>query len=246
MLKGETIVASGDTPHQPAMKRILVVEDDIALGLETARFMADRGYAVDFADDAVSARRIFEATPIDLFILDIVMPGTSGKVLCREIVESSRAGVIIVSSLEADEDRISLLEMGADDYLVKPFNPLELLARVRAFFRRQDSTVPVSRVTQIGDWTFEGGDRRIRHRDGKVVTLTPSEAQVLRYLTANPGIVFDREEILAVSRVRQHAGANDRSVDNLIKRLRQKIEPDPGSPVHIETVWGKGYTFRAK
>ena len=239
-------MATANAPDQTAMKRLMVVEDDIALGLETARFLVDRGYAVEFADDAVSARRIFETTPIDLFVLDIVMPGTSGKVLCREIVESSRAGVIMVSSLEADEDRIALLELGADDYLVKPFNPLELLARIRAFFRRQDSSAPVSRVARIGDWTFEGGDRRIRHRDGKVVTLTPSEAQVLRYLTANPGIVFDREEILAVSRVRQHAGANDRSVDNLIKRLRQKIEPDPASPVHIETVWGKGYTFRAR
>lgn len=238
-------MATAGTPDQPAMKRILVVEDDIALGLETARFLADRGYAVEFADDVVSARRIYEATPVDLFVLDIVMPGTSGKVLCREVSESSRAGVIVVSSLEADEDRISVLELGADDYLVKPFNPLELLARVRAFFRRQDRSAPVAQVTKIGDWTFDGGDRRIRHRDGKVVTLTPSEAQVLRYLTANPGIVFDREEILAVSRVRQHAGTNDRSVDNLIKRLRQKIEPDPRRPVHIETVWGKGYRFRA-
>ncbi len=227
------------------MKRLLIVEDDLSLARETAEFLADRGYAVDTADSVASARPFVDARTIDLFILDIILPGVSGKVLCREIAETSRAGVIMVSSLEADEERISLLEMGADDYLVKPFNPLELLARVRAFFRRSGGSAPVQRVTRFGAWAFEAGERQLKHEDGRIVTLTPSETQVLRYLTANPDIVFDREDILAVSRVRQHAGSNDRSVDNLIKRLRQKIEADPARPIHIETVWGKGYAFRA-
>ncbi|MBJ3775665.1 response regulator [Acuticoccus mangrovi] len=227
----------------PLQSRILFVDDDMALAQATAEFLRERGFAVAHAATAAQARQMVANETFDVFLLDIVMPGVSGKVLCREIAATQRAGIIMVSSLESDAERIALLEMGADDYIVKPFNPLELLARIRAFLRRRAGDGPPARATRLGPWSIGEGGRLLKHEDGRVVTLTPSEAQVLRHFLANPGLVCSREEILAISRLRQHAGLNDRSVDNLMKRLRRKIEPDPAHPTYLQTVWGRGYVF---
>lgn len=223
---------------------ILVVDDEQHYLETTSGFLVDDGYQVSTASNVAEARKEIAATRFDLFVLDIVMPGTTGKVLCREIRSSSTAGIIMVSSLSDDDERVGLLEMGADDYIVKPYVGRELLARVRAVIRRlETSTRQFESGAKFGDWQFLEGDRRIRHEDGRVVTLTNSEAELMRFFVANPNVACSREDILAISRMRQHGGYGDRSVDALIVRLRKKIEDDPKNPKLIETAWGRGYTF---
>lgn len=232
--------ASGDS----SSRRIVIVDDDVAFAEEISGFLSGYGFSVVHVHDAPAARVVKADKSIDLFILNLVLPGTSGKVLCRELSETSKAGIFIVSQLDADDERIALLGLGADDYIVKPFNHMELLARIRAYFRRVRGRNVAYRVDRFGDWVFEAGERQLKNTDGRIVSLTPSETRVLRHFAANPDIVMDREEILAISRMRQHSGGSDRSVDNLIKRLRRKIEPDPAHPRFLETVWGAGYVFR--
>lgn len=225
--------------------RILSVDDDEDLSKQVQAYLKGRGYIVDRARDVPTARRLIEEESYDLYLLDLVMPGTSGKVLCRELATQSRAGIIVVSSVSDDAERIALLELGADDYIVKPFKDLELLARVRAVLRRSDRNRPMPRVTpKFGPWELVEGERHLQHDDGRVITLTSGEARVLRFFVANPNVLCSREDILAVARMRQHGGANDRSVDTLVRRLRKKVEVDPGHPRHIETIWGQGYIFR--
>lgn len=222
---------------------MLLIDDDVAFCETIQSYLVSNGLDVRVAHNANEARVAVMEQPFDIFLLDLILPGTSGKVLCREFVETSDAGIIVVSVMESDEERINLLEMGADDYLVKPFSERELLARIRAYFRR-GRRVNNWRKLEFGSWRLASSSRILRNRDGKVVTLTPSEARVMRLFAENPGLVFERGEILAVSRMRQYAGANDRSVDNLIKRIRRKIEDNPSEPQILETVWGKGYVLR--
>lgn len=223
--------------------RLLIVEDDTALAEEMARLLADKGYSVRVTMDAPQAR----ATgwlDIDLVLLDLKLPGVSGRVLCREIADTSSTGIIVVSSYGELVNRVSLLDMGADDFIAKPFVPAELVARVRAVLRRRATTNSVGHVERFGPWQFAENGRQLMHEDGRVVALTSSEAKILRHLVDNPGLVFGREELLAISRARQHAGAGDRSVDNLIKRLRRKLEPAADHPHFIQSVWGRGYVFQ--
>lgn len=231
---------SGHTANQG---RILVVDDDADFVSDVVAELEDRGYSVRSARSVAEARlRLVDFTD-DLVLLDLLLPGTNGRVLCCEIAETTQAGVIVVSAVNDDAERIALLDFGADDYIVKPFNMLELQARIRAFFRRSGKG-PKRHSHMFGPWRMHEEDRHLLHEDGRLVTLTSSEAQVMRLFTSNPGIVFDREDLLAVSRIRQHVGRNDRSIDNLIKRLRKKIETDPSQPVHLQTVWGRGYMFK--
>lgn len=223
--------------------RVLMVDDDIKLADTTCTFLAERGFGIDHAKDVPHARNMIAECNYDLFLVDIVMPGTSGKILCRELASRSDAGIIMVSSLSDDAERIALLELGADDYIVKPFNELELLARIRAVCRRRRKREEQVRCTRFGPWELVEDERHLQHDDGRLISLTSSEAQVMRYFTANPDILCSREDLLAIARVRQHGGAGDRSVDALIRRLRSKVEPDPANPKFIQTVWGQGYVF---
>ena len=225
--------------------RVLIVDDDAAFGAEIQSFLAAQGYAPSRVENVPDARVVMGADPPDLCLVDIVMPGTSGKVFCREVVESSDAAAIMISSLSDEDTIVSLFELGADDYLVKPFGMREMLARIRAVLRRRAAMprVPQKRQARVGDWLFDSIDRTLTGPDEFVRILTPGESALLRFFVVCPDIVFSREDLLAVSRTRQHTGSVDRSVDNLIKRLRKKIEADPANPRHIVTVWGKGYRF---
>jgi DNA-binding response OmpR family regulator len=224
--------------------RFLIVEDDTALAREMADLLEEKGYSASIAEDAPQARAA-GWVDIDLVLLDLELPGVSGRVLCREIADTSAAGIIVVSCYSDLVDRVSLLEMGADDFIAKPFEVAELLARIRAVLRRRGSASSIGTVENFGPWHFPRNARQLVHACGRVIALTPSEAKVLRHLADNPGLVFSREELLAVSRARQHAGAGDRSVDNLIKRLRRKLEPTGDEPRFIQSVWGRGYVFQA-
>lgn len=224
---------------------ILMVDDDLVLAEKTCAFLLEKGYLIDHAPDVPTARRMIADTDYDCFLVDMVMPGTSGKVLCREIASKNDAGIIMVSSISDDAERIALLEIGADDYIIKPFIELELLARVRALCRRRKGGyASQARLTRFGDWELTEGERHLKNADGRIITLTSSETQVLRYFLSNPTVLCSREDLLAIARVRQHGGAGDRAVDALIRRLRTKIEPDPANPTYVQTVWGQGYVFQ--
>jgi len=232
----------------PDQAAILIVEDDADLSRALAGFLEEQGYAVTSAADVPQGRAALRASSADLCLVDIVMPGPSGRVFCREVVEQSDRPVIMMSSLSDSDTVIALLELGADDYIVKPFEMGEMLARIRAVLRRNAKAAAqagpqASAGMRFGPWGFEPGERRLRHADGFSVKLTPSETGILRFMLASPGTVFSREDLLAVSRTRQHGGADDRAIDNLMKRLRKKVEADTSAPRHLVTVWGKGYRF---
>ncbi|CAD0186979.1 Transcriptional regulatory protein OmpR [Ruegeria sp. THAF57] len=226
-------------------ERILICDDDVEFAENICEFLLGKGYQVDHVPNVPTAREKIEAETYDLFLLDLIMPGTTGKVLCREIAARLDAGIIMISSVDDDAERISLLELGADDYIIKPFNDLELLARIRAVMRRRQSGQQgQKRLNRFGPWELVENERHLKHDDGRMITLTSSEARVMRFFVENPDVLCTREDLLAVARTRQHGGAGDRSVDALIKRLRSKIEADPANPDHIRTVWGQGYIFR--
>ncbi len=226
-------------------EHILICDDDIEFAQGVCAFLTDKGYKIEHAQDVPAARLMMADETYSLFLLDLVMPGTSGKVLCHEIASRIDAGIIMISSIDDDAERISLLELGADDYIIKPFNELELLARVRAVLRRRaGGTQGKSRVTRFGEWELVENERHLKSEDGRLITLTSSEVRVMRFFAENPDVLCTREDLLAVARTRQHGGAGDRSVDALIKRLRSKIENDPSNPEYIRTVWGQGYIFR--
>lgn len=228
-----------------AKARVLIVEDDETLGLEMQTHLASQGYAPARAANVPDARVLLASDPPDICLVDIILPGTSGKVFCRELTERSNAAAVMMSCLSDEDTIVSMLEIGADDYLVKPFGMREMLARVRAVLRRRGkaSKAKPSRSIQIGGMWFDAVDRQLTAKDGFVRTLTPGESELLRFFLASPNTVFSREDLLAVSRTRQHGGSIDRSIDNLVKRLRKKVEPDPAAPRFIVTVWGKGYRF---
>lgn len=232
-----------------AGERILVVDDDTALAADVAAHLRGLGHAVAEAANVAEARQLRETGQPALCLVDILMPGTSGRVFCAELAERSTAGIIMMSSLSDTDTITALLEIGADDYIVKPFRMEEMAARVRAVLRRRGGgRAPApggaeAEVARLGAWGFEPAARRLVSDSGESVALTPSEISLLRFLVANPGVVFSREDILAVSRTRQHGGASDRSVDNLVKRLRRKLGQDRDGPQSIETVWGKGFRY---
>lgn len=234
--------ASSLSEQTTEKRRILVVDDDVDFVTDIVTNLESRGYSVRSAGSVAEARLLLSKFTDELVLLDLLLPGTNGRVLCCEIAENTQAGIIVVSAVDSDSERIALLDFGADDYIVKPFNMLELQARIRAYFRRSKKQ-PLGSSPKFGPWRLCENDRHLLHDDGRLVTLTPSEALVMRLFAANPGIVFDRQDLLAVSRIRQHVGRNDRSIDNLIRRLRIKIEADPADPFHLKTVWGRGYVF---
>jgi len=228
--------------QHPTVPRVLLVDDDVEILDQLGSDLLSRNYDVRTCASVAAARDVFPKFAPDVCLVDLLMPGTSGQVFCREVAESGRAGIIVVSAVDSDGTRIAMLELGADDYVLKPVNPFELHARIKALLRRRGGRAQ-PKQSRLGNWCFDPGGRRLRASDGRSVALSPSEALVLDFFSANPGVVFKREELLAVSRVRQHAGKGDRSIDMLIRRLRQKIEPDPAEPVFIRTVWGRGYTL---
>jgi DNA-binding response OmpR family regulator len=231
-------------PGQQDAARILVVEDDRLLSADLEAFLSDQNFTVETAPDVPAARAAFARQRPDICLVDIVMPGPSGKLFCRDVVDRSDTGVVMMSSLSDSETIIALLEIGADDYLVKPFQFGEMLARLRAVLRRRQAGQGAQPgPSRIGPWTLEPRDRQLRHAEGFTVKMTPSETEVLRFMLASPRTIFSREDLLAVSRTRQHEGSDDRAIDNLFKRLRKKVEADTANPRYLVTERGKGYRF---
>jgi two-component system OmpR family response regulator len=226
---------------------ILVVDDHKDIRNLLAKFLIKHGMRVTTAGDAAEARRHLKAGAVDLVVLDIMMPGEDGLSLCRYLSEERAAAVILLTAVSEDMDRIIGLEMGADDYLTKPFNPRELLARIRSVMRRAQS-MPPSREPEPGARLRFGRfifvtDRRELIDDEEVVTpLSYGEFLLLSAFLQRPNLVLTRDQLLDITRGRS-ATLFDRSIDNQVSRLRRKIEDDPKDPKFIQTIWGGGYKF---
>ena len=230
-----------DTPIQ-----ILVVDDDLALRALLGEYLAGEGFSVAGAEDGVAMDAWLAEHETDLVILDLMLPGEDGLSLARRLRARADIPIIMLSARGGDIDRIVGLEVGADDYMPKPFNPRELLARIRAVLRRRaPSALPEPReddgVIRFGPYRLDLGQRELRRGDESVV-LTSGELELLRILAEHPDRVLDRDLLLDLLKGYERSPF-DRSIDVQIARLRAKIEPDTKRPRYIRTIWGKGYMF---
>lgn len=232
------------TPH------IAVVDDHKDIRELVSRYLGQHGYRVSAVESAAAARRLLERSAPDLMVLDIMMPGEDGLALCRDLRTTRRLPIIFLTAVAEDTDRIIGLEMGADDYLTKPFNPRELLARVKAVLRRAQSMPAQRGVVQgdkvrFDDKVLDVGRREVVDGDGVAIPLSTAEFRLLCVFLEHPGMVLTRDQLLDLTAGRA-AEVWDRSIDNQVSRLRRKIEPDPKNPVLIKTHWGGGYCFTGK
>jgi two-component system OmpR family response regulator len=229
---------------------ILVVDDHREIRDLLSRYLIKHGFRVSTAESAAKARRLLETSAIDLIVLDLMMPGEDGLSLCRQLRATSDVPVIMLTAMAEDTDRVVGLEMGADDYVVKPFNPRELLARVKAVLRRANS-LPHQRQRPGADrirfdrWVLNVPQRELVGEDGVAIPLSTSEFLLLSALLNHPKMVLSRDQLLDLTRGRA-ANVFDRSIDNQVSRLRKKIEADPKEPGLIKTVWGGGYMLAAE
>jgi two-component system OmpR family response regulator len=227
---------------------ILVVDDDREIRDLLNRFLVKHGLRVSTARDGVEMTRILDGAAIDLVVLDLMLPGEDGLSLCRKLRATTNLPVIMLTAMGEDTDRIVGLEMGADDYLPKPFNPRELLARIKAVLRRVQSlpaSSPKGDLAKFDGWTLDLGSRRLTSPEGEEVELSTGEYDLLLAFATHPRRVLSRDQLLDLARGRT-AAPFDRSVDIQVMRLRRKIEADPKEPRLIKTVRGGGYMFAAE
>jgi DNA-binding response OmpR family regulator len=228
-------------------RQILVIEDDLHIAHLVAFHLRDTGYDVQVAHDGVAGLTQAVATPYDLIILDLMLPGMEGLELCRKLRANPRYSPILMLTAKSSEgDRVLGLEVGADDYLTKPFSVLELLARVKAIFRRMDAlTAQASpeepKTIQAGELTIDIEKRKVTLR-GNAVELTAKEFDLLLQFAQHPGQVYTRSKLLDLVWGYAHEGY-EHTVNSHINRLRAKIEQDTSHPRYILTVWGVGYSF---
>jgi two-component system phosphate regulon response regulator OmpR len=228
--------------------RILVVDDDLRLRDLLVRYLGGEGYEVKAVAEAGAMDKQLARERYDLVVLDLMLPGEDGLAICRRLRAQHGAPAIIMLTAKGDDvDRIVGLEMGADDYLPKPFNPRELLARINAVLRRKAPGGPpgapgaASEVFEFGDFSLNLATRTLT-RQGKAVPLTTGEFSVLKVLAQHPRQPLSRDKLMELARGREYE-VFDRSIDVQISRLRKVIEDDPSHPRHIQTVWGFGYVF---
>ena len=221
------------------MTTVLVVDDEPIVRDVIVRYLRRDGFATLEAGDGDRARELIETADPTLVVLDVMLPGTDGLELCRWIRSRSDLPVIMLTARGEEADRIVGLELGADDYVTKPFSPRELAARVRTVLRRSAGAVARAEQLRFGEIELDGGSREVT-RGGELVTLTAREFDLLWFLASNPRRVFSRSHIM--DRVWGHAPALDTGTVTVhVRRLREKLEPDPARPQHLQTVWGVGY-----
>jgi len=224
------------------MATVLVVDDEPIVREVVVRYLKRDGHDAVEAADITSARAALEEHSPSLVVLDLMLPGGDGLDLCREIRASSELPVIMLTARAEEADRIVGLELGADDYVTKPFSPRELTARVRTVLRRADAGTQASKPLTFGDLELDESAREVVV-GGKHVQLTAKEFDLLAFFARNPRQVFSRQQLM--NGVWGYEAAFDTGTVTVhIRRLREKIEPDPAQPRWIETVWGVGYRFR--
>jgi DNA-binding response OmpR family regulator len=219
---------------------VLVVEDDPTVAEVVTRYLERDGHRVDVLADGLQALAALAQSLPDLVVLDLMLPGLPGLELCRRVREHADVPIIILSARGEEDDRLLGLELGADDYLAKPFSPRELAARVRAVLRR--APPPVTAPLELGDFFLDPRTRQVTVR-GLPVSLTAREFDLLAFLLRHPGEAFRREALL--QQVWGYTFGDTSTVTVHVRRLREKIETDPSTPRHLETVWGVGYRFSA-
>ena len=218
---------------------VLVVDDEPIVRDVVVRYLQHDGFETLVAADGDDARALIEQREPALVVLDVMLPGTDGLALCRWIRERSSLPVILLTARGEEADRIVGLELGADDYVTKPFSPRELSARVRAVLRRTNGTAPRAESIAFGDVELDGG-ARVARKAGEPVQLTTREFDLLWFLASHPRHVFSRD--LLMDRVWGYTAAVDTGTVTVhVRRLREKIETDPQEPRHLKTVWGAGY-----
>lgn len=231
------------TPH------IAVVDDHRDIRDLVGKYLTRQGYRVTIAESAQALRRLLDRSAFDLVVLDIMMPGEDGLSLCRHLRDTTDIPVILLTAMTEETDRIIGLELGADDYLGKPFNPRELLARIKAVLRRVHSLPPQrgrvkAQQLKFDRWRLDGARRELIGADGVAVALSTAEYRLLCAFLDHAGMVLTRDQLLDLT-VGRTAELFDRSIDNQVSRLRKKIELDPKVPALIKTHWGGGYCFSA-
>ncbi len=227
--------------------RVLLVDDDARLRELLSRYLEEQGFAVKAVNDAPMLDRALHREHYDLLVLDLMLPGEDGLSICRRLrAEENMIPIIMLTAKGDDVDRIVGLEMGADDYIPKPFNPRELVARIQAVLRRQPSTLPgapsaMEEVITFGAIRVNLGTRSLT-RDGEELQLTTGEFSLLKVLLQHPRQPLSRDKLMELARGREY-GVFDRAIDVQISRLRKLVEDDPSKPRFIQTVWGFGYVF---
>jgi len=232
----------------PGEPHVLIVDDERDILDPLASYLSKNGFRISKASDAATARSVLAAHAIDIALIDIMMPGEDGLSLTGFLRATSKTPVILLTAKAEETDRIVGLELGADDYVTKPFSPRELVARIKAVLRRTaDDRVkaPEADAYAFGDWVLRTGERELVDKDGRQVSLSTGEFNLLLALVTHPKRVLTRDQLLDLSQHRD-LGAFERSIDNHISRLRKKIEADPSEPRLIKTVWGGGYTLAAE
>jgi two-component system, OmpR family, phosphate regulon response regulator OmpR len=236
------------TPAPNRVDKILVLDDDVRIRDLLRRYLTQEGFEVIVAEDGKALNRIMLRDSVDLIVLDLMMPGEDGLSICRRLrAANDRTPIIMLTAKSEDVDRIVGLEVGADDYLSKPFNPRELLARVHAVLRRRPpleapgAPSGENEVVKFGPFVFDLGARTLRKND-EDLPLTTGEFAMLKTLVRHPRQPLSREKLAQLARGRDFEPF-DRSLDVQISRLRKMIEQDATTPRHIQTVWGVGYMF---
>ena len=221
------------------MQTVLVVDDEPIVRDVVVRYLERDGFETLTAPDGDAARRLIEEREPSLVVLDVMLPGTDGLSLCRWIRDRSSLPVILLTARGEEADRIVGLELGADDYVTKPFSPRELAARVRSVLRRSNGSSLRREAIEFGDIVLDGSSREAR-RAGTLIQLTVKEFELLWFLASHPRHVFSRDQLMA--RVWGYESAVDTGTVTVhVRRLREKIEADPSHPRHLHTVWGVGY-----
>jgi len=235
------------TQSEPA-PQILIVDDDPEIRSRLGKFLRDHGLAIHEASRASEVATVLQRRQIDLVVLDVMMPGDDGLTLCRRLRQDNSVPIILLTALSSDTDRIVGLELGADDYVTKPFNPRELLARIRALIRRAGMSAasrtprPAAPAYRFAGWLLDVSRRCLTSPDGHLVVLTSGEFDLLAVFAENPQRALSREALLEYLHGRA-IQQFDRSIDVHISRLRRKIEPDPSRPTLIKTIRNEGYFF---
>lgn len=229
------------------MKKILLVDDDLRMRELLQRYLSEQGFTVKAVSDSAEMDAALMHEHPDLLVLDLMLPGEDGLAICRRLRGANSNMPIIMLTARGDEvDRIIGLEMGADDYLPKPFNPRELLARINAVMRRQEQRIPSAPTSNaatvsFGDFVFDPSTRSL-NRNGESITITSGEFALLKVFVDHPRQPLSRDRLMQLARGRE-LDVFDRSIDVQVSRLRRLIEPDPAHPRYLQTMWGFGYVF---
>ncbi|TNE64758.1 MAG: response regulator [Alphaproteobacteria bacterium] len=227
-------------------KHILLVDDEKDILEPMEVYLSSQGFDISVASNAAGALDRVRAGGIDLAVLDVMLAHDDGFTLCRDIQKICAVPVIFLSGQAEDTERIIGLELGADDYITKPFNPRELLARIRAVLRRYaGAEAPVVEELRIGPWLLDVTNQELVNDDGQKTPLSTGETRLLHVFLKHPNQVLSRDDLLEMTQGRQ-TNPFDRSIDNYVSRLRKKIEKNPSKPALIKTYWGGGYVLNTR